>query len=73
MQTDLSDQGELLQRLEQRRQDLMQQDKVTSIDGVPVEFQGISLQEGENHGNDVFDRHYGRLFDIYTAQTRAYQ
>jgi ABC-2 type transport system permease protein len=43
------------------------------MSAVPVAFQGISLQESENHGNAVFDRHYGRLFDIYAAQNHVYQ
>jgi ABC-2 type transport system permease protein len=46
---------------------------VQSMDAVPVSFSGISLQEGEEHGNEVFDRHYGRVFDIYEAQNRAFQ
>jgi ABC-2 type transport system permease protein len=43
------------------------------MDAVPVNFSGISLQEGEEHGNEVFDRHYGRIFDLYQAQNRAVQ
>jgi ABC-2 type transport system permease protein len=46
---------------------------VQSIDAVPISFSGISLQEGEEHGNEVFDRHYGRIFDIYEAQNRVIQ
>jgi ABC-2 type transport system permease protein len=73
MQADLSDQTEIQARLEQRRQDLMRQYNAASMDAVPVGFQGISLQEGENHGNEVFDRHYGRIFETYAAQNRVYQ
>jgi ABC-2 type transport system permease protein len=38
---------------------------------LPIAFSGISLQEGEEHGNEVFDKHYGRLFDLYDRQNRA--
>jgi ABC-2 type transport system permease protein len=31
------------------------------------------MQEGEEHGNEVFDKHYGRLFDRYAQQDRVYQ
>jgi ABC-2 type transport system permease protein len=73
MQADLADQKQLQQRLEERRQELLRQYNATSMDAVPIAFQGISLQEGENHGNEVFDRHYGRLFDTYGRQNRVYQ
>jgi ABC-2 type transport system permease protein len=73
LQADLGKRDTLERRLEQRRQELMAQYKVASMDAVPVGFQGISIQEGENHGNEVFDRHYGRLFDAYAAQNRVFQ
>jgi ABC-2 type transport system permease protein len=46
---------------------------VSSIEAAPINFSGISLQEGEEHGNEVFDRHYGALFDIFERQNRVYQ
>ena len=73
MEQELSDQKEMRQQLERRRQELIRQYNATSIDAVPVGFSGISLQAGEEHGNEVFDRHYGRLFNIYEAQARVYQ
>jgi ABC-2 type transport system permease protein len=73
MQEELSDTEALQARLERLRQELMQRHNVTSIDAVPINFSGISLQEGEEHANEVFDRHYGRLFDIYGAQNRVVQ
>jgi ABC-2 type transport system permease protein len=73
MDADLNDQQELRQRLERRKAELLQRYNAASIDVVPVAFSGVSLQEGENHGNEVFDRHYGRLFDIYDRQNAAVQ
>jgi ABC-2 type transport system permease protein len=70
---DLADQADMRQRLERRKQELMREYGVSSIDAVPIGFQGISLQEGEEHGNEVFDRHYGRMFGVYEAQNRVYQ
>jgi ABC-2 type transport system permease protein len=73
MQADLSDQKELQQRVQERRQELLSRYGATSMEAIPVGFQGISLQEGENHGNEVFDHHFGRLFDTYASQNRVYQ
>ena len=60
-------------RLERRRQELIAEYNAASMDAVPINFSGISLQEGEEHANEVFDRHYGRLFAQYEAQNRAFQ
>ena len=51
----------------------MRQYNVDNIDALPIAFSGISMQEGEEHGNEVFDRHYGRLFDRFEQQDRVYQ
>jgi ABC-2 type transport system permease protein len=73
MAEDLADTTETRRRLDVRRQELMRQYNVQSMDAVPVNFSGISLQEGEEHGNEVFDRHYGRIFGVYAAQNRVVQ
>jgi ABC-2 type transport system permease protein len=73
MEKDLSNPGEMRIRLERRRQELMQRYNAPTMDAVPINFSGISLQEGEEHGNEVFDRHYGRVFDTYEAQNRVFQ
>jgi ABC-2 type transport system permease protein len=73
MEKDLADQREIERRLQQRREDLMQRYGAASMEAVPINFAGVSLQEGEEHVNEVFDRHYGRLFEIYDRQNRAYQ
>jgi ABC-2 type transport system permease protein len=71
MEKDLSDSADLERRLEQRRQKLLQEYSAASLDAVPVNFSGISLQEGEEHGNEVFDKHFGRLFAAYQKQDRV--
>jgi ABC-2 type transport system permease protein len=73
MERDLADQTEVQQRLERRREELLRRYDALSLVAVTINFSGISLQEGEEHGNEVFDRHYGRLFDIYDRQNHAYQ
>jgi ABC-2 type transport system permease protein len=73
LEKDLSNPDEMRIRLERRRQELLRQYNAPSMDVVPINFSGVSLQEGEEHGNEVFDRHYGRLFDTYESQNRALQ
>lgn len=73
MEKDLANQKEIEERLERRRRELLRRYNAQSMDAVPINFSGISLQEGEEHGNEVFDRHYGRLFEIYDRQNHAYQ
>jgi ABC-2 type transport system permease protein len=73
MDRDLSDQRDVQRRLEQRREELMRRYNATTMDAVPVNFSGISLQEGEEHGNEVFDKHFGRLFETYAQQNRVQQ
>jgi ABC-2 type transport system permease protein len=73
LDADIDDQREMQQRLERRKAELMRQYQVNNVDALPVAFSGVSLQEGEEHGNEVFDHHYGRLFDTYDRQNAIYQ
>jgi ABC-2 type transport system permease protein len=73
MERELNDTAEIERRLERRRHEVLKAYDVSSIDAAPINFSGISLQEGEEHGNEVFDRHYGELFDAFERQNRLYQ
>lgn len=73
MEVDLNDREALQRRLDERRAELMREYGVDTFDALPIAFSGISFQEGEEHANRVFDRHYGRLFDLYERQNRVYQ
>jgi ABC-2 type transport system permease protein len=73
MEAELNKPGEMERRLAQRRTALMLQYHVDTVDALPVAFAGVSLQEGENHGDEVFDAHYGRLFDTFDRQNTVYQ
>lgn len=44
---------------------------VTSVDDLPIDFAGISLQAGEDYGNQVFDRLYGGIVASEMAQAAA--
>jgi ABC-2 type transport system permease protein len=41
---------------------------VSRVEDLPVSFAGISLQEGEDYGNKVFDKHYGDLWETFRRQ-----
>ncbi len=73
MDADLNKPGEMERRLNERKTELLRQYKVDTVDALPIAFSGVSLQEGENHGDEVFDAHYGRLFDTFEEQNMVYQ
>ncbi len=73
MDTDLNDEEEMRVRLDKRRSEVLRQYSVDHVDALPISFNGISMQEGEEHANEVFDRHFGQLFDRYEDQNRVYQ
>ncbi|MYM84977.1 DUF3526 domain-containing protein [Duganella sp. FT50W] len=56
-------------RLDQ--QQLLREYGVADVKDLPVNWAGISLQRGENHGDQVFDDYYGRLFNAMRRQTAA--
>lgn len=41
---------------------------VLTLDALPVNFDAIAMQESEEHGNLVFDKHFNALYDQYRAQ-----
>jgi ABC-2 type transport system permease protein len=73
LDAELGDANEMKRRLDKRRAELLDQYQVSNVDALPIAFSGVSLQEGENHANDVFDKHYGELFDQYARQDRVTQ
>jgi ABC-2 type transport system permease protein len=60
-------------RAEALKQKVLKQYGVDKLEALPVNFAGISLQEGEEHGNVVFDKHYGRLWNQFERQNRLKQ
>jgi ABC-2 type transport system permease protein len=60
-------------RAEALKQRVLKQYGVDNLEALPVSFAGISLQEGEEHGNVVFDRHYGKLWDQFERQNSLKQ
>jgi ABC-2 type transport system permease protein len=55
-------------RARQFQDSVMRAYGVTSLDSLPVNFAGLRLEEGERHGDRIFDAAYGALADTYRAQ-----
>jgi ABC-2 type transport system permease protein len=51
---------------------LLEQYHVTRVEDLPVNFDGLRLQQGEEHGNVVFDKHFGDLWQTYRAQEQIH-
>lgn len=47
--------------------------QVQRVEDLPVNYAGLSLKAGEDHGNEVYDRLYGELWDTFEAQNRLQQ
>lgn len=60
-------------RREELRQRVVAQYGVEKVEDLPVNFSGIALQAGEEFGDTVFDRHYGRLWQNYARQNRVHE
>jgi ABC-2 type transport system permease protein len=73
MERDIADRKETDAKLDEIRSRLMNQYGVSKVEDLPVNFTAISLQEGENHGDLVFDKHYNALFDQFQRQNGIYE
>jgi ABC-2 type transport system permease protein len=73
LDAELADRRGVEARLAERRRELYARHGVSSDEALPINFAGVSLQEGEEHANDVFDRHFGGLYDAFERQNRFAQ
>jgi ABC-2 type transport system permease protein len=73
LQRDLADTKELNAKLDEIRTGLFEKYGVNKLDDLPVNFRAISLQEAENHGYTVFEKHFGDVFDRFERQNAVYQ
>ncbi len=60
-------------RAEALKQKVLKQYAVDKLEALPVNFAGISLQESEEHGNVIFDKHYSELWNRFERQNRLKQ
>lgn len=52
------------------RERVLRQYGVSRVEDLPVAFAGLALQDDEEHGYTVFERHFGRLWDTFERQDR---
>lgn len=58
-------------RTKELEQKILAQYGVSKKEDLPINFSGLSLNASEEYGNQVFDKHFGRLWQIYYAQERV--
>jgi ABC-2 type transport system permease protein len=60
-------------RNERLKQSLFKKYNVSKIEDLPVNFGGLALQAGEEHGNEVFDKAYSELWDTFSKQEQVHR
>jgi ABC-2 type transport system permease protein len=73
LQRDLADTKELDAKLDFIKVGLFKRYGVNTLDDLPVNFRAISLQEAEEHGYMIFEKHFGQVFDQFEHQNGVYQ
>ena len=61
------------QRREQLKNKYLVKYNVDSVKQLPINFDGIVMQEDEEYGNRVWDKHFGNNYSIFQKQKRMYQ
>jgi ABC-2 type transport system permease protein len=60
-------------RTEALKAELLRKYNVDSVEKLPVDFNGLRMQAGEEYGNQVFDKHYSALWATYERQRRVHE
>ena len=60
-------------REEELKQKVLTEYKVDSLEQLPINFDGIVMQEDEEYGNQVWDKHFGKNYNILQKQKKTYQ
>ena len=61
------------QRREDLKQKYLQKYDVDSLKNLPINFDGIVMQEDEEYGNIVWDKHFGNNHEILRKQKFLFQ
>ncbi len=46
---------------------------VTTVDSLPINIDGLLMQADEEYGNQVWDKHFKTLYEVYQRQKQLYQ
>ncbi len=57
-------------RMAKLEKELLKKYKVDSVQQLPFNFEGVSMQAGEEYGDKVYDVHWGRLLNIFNKQNK---
>lgn len=60
-------------RTEALKVNVLQEYGVDSVSKLPINFDGILMQEDEEYGNKVWDKHFGQLREVLARQKQTYQ
>ncbi|WP_459209403.1 ABC transporter permease [Aquimarina rhabdastrellae] len=61
------------ERRKHLEEQVLKQYKVDSLSQLPINFDGILMQEDETYGNKVWDKHFGELRNVLKQQKQSYQ
>ncbi|MEM1219758.1 MAG: DUF3526 domain-containing protein [Bacteroidota bacterium] len=61
------------ERAQKLEETILKEYGVDSLSQLPINFDGIVMQEDEEYGNQVWDKHFGNLRMIFEQQKRSYQ
>lgn len=61
------------ERAEALKVSVLEEYDVDSLSQLPINFDGIVMQEDEEYGNKVWDKHFGHLREVLTRQKQTYQ
>ncbi|MFT6215769.1 MAG: ABC-2 type transport system permease protein [Roseivirga sp.] len=57
-------------RIANLKKEYLEEYKVDSVQQLPFNFDGVSMQAGEEFGNSIYDHHLGKLRKIFHQQNR---
>ncbi len=60
-------------RAEELRVKVLNEYGVDSLSQLPINFDGIAMQADEEYGNQVWDKHFGRLREVFREQKQSLQ
>ncbi len=60
-------------RILELKRKTMEEYGVSRVEDLPVNFEGLRLQAGEEHGNHLFDQFYGNLWAVYERQQQLHR
>ncbi|MEM7372462.1 MAG: DUF3526 domain-containing protein [Bacteroidota bacterium] len=60
-------------RAEELKQQVLEEYGVDSLSQLPINFDGIAMQADEEYGNQVWDKHFGHLREVFAQQKQSLQ